>query len=279
MVSYDHRRHAGNAGDVWKHFIVCEAAGFLIELGTGADAACGGLNYAESHAGRPDYILRAPGEWQGGIGRVLPHLLEESSLRELSYFDILADLNSSKEGLVYPGSGRLAIELAKRMNARLWADLWDCDRDVVASWDCFLRGPKSGGLAGKVVIHMGEGFSGVLSRLKSSAAGLLFIDPPYVDSRDTVKAERLLKTARKLGWTVLWWYMTDLKTIPTLSGPGGLAELELQFDEAGLEGGGWEGSTVALAGSAGEAEGDEFERLLAHLERRRDMLIRILKSV
>jgi len=67
--------------------------------------------------------------------------------------------------------------------------------------------------------------------------------------------------------------------MPCHPGPGGVAELELQFDEAGLKGGVWRGSTVALAGPAGGAEGDELERLLAHLERRRDMLIRILKSV
>ncbi|HNY34810.1 MAG TPA: hypothetical protein PKK68_09165, partial [Methanothrix soehngenii] len=67
MGRYDHRNHAGNAGDVWKHFILLEAADWLLASG-------GSLAYAESHAGRPEYILNAPGEWQGGIGRVWPIL-------------------------------------------------------------------------------------------------------------------------------------------------------------------------------------------------------------
>ncbi len=83
MDRYDHRVHAGNAGDVWKHFLLLEAADCLLEPG-------GSLIYAESHAGRPEYVLRAPGDWEGGIGKIQPLL---PYLGNFSYFDILADLN------------------------------------------------------------------------------------------------------------------------------------------------------------------------------------------
>ncbi len=49
MGYYDHRRHAGNAGDVWKHFLLCEAAGFLIS--GGRHEIC-----ADSANGRPDSV-------------------------------------------------------------------------------------------------------------------------------------------------------------------------------------------------------------------------------
>ena len=32
MGHYDHRVHAGNAGDVWKHFLLLEAADCLLDI-------------------------------------------------------------------------------------------------------------------------------------------------------------------------------------------------------------------------------------------------------
>ena len=86
MRHYDHRGHAGNAGDVWKHFLLLEAASSLLI----PDSS---LVYAESHVGRPDYALHAPGDWVGGIGKcwpLLPHL------KNFYYFDILASFNPSR---------------------------------------------------------------------------------------------------------------------------------------------------------------------------------------
>jgi 23S rRNA (adenine2030-N6)-methyltransferase len=46
MGHYDHRVHAGNAGDVWKHFLLLEAANYLLD----SDSS---LVYAESHVDAP----------------------------------------------------------------------------------------------------------------------------------------------------------------------------------------------------------------------------------
>ena len=131
MHHYDHRVHAGNAGDVWKHFLLLEAADCLLD----PDSS---LVYAESHVGRPEYALRAPGDWEGGIGKIWPIL---PSLRNFCYFDILADLNPESQSsfparnrfrsrfldrfldrfqdpLLYPGSARLIYELAKRKGGK-----------------------------------------------------------------------------------------------------------------------------------------------------------------
>jgi len=280
MGHYDHRVHAGNAGDVWKHFLLLEAADCLLDPD-------GSLVYVESHVGRPEYALRAPGDWEGGIGKIWPL---PPSLSNFCYFDILADLNSESpysfpglepiskhvsgpvfRSLRYPGSARLIHELAKRRGVKLEADIWDNDPDVASSWEGFSQAAKSNESypPAKIVFHQGDGFAGALSRLCRSPAGLIFIDPPYIDPEDLRLARKLLQRARERGWIVLWWYMMDMKTAPD-----GLHTFELKFAEMGLEGGRWKGAVMAFAG----AKNKRFDNLLSHMHRRIETFIRILKS-
>ena len=281
MGHYDHRVHAGNAGDVWKHFLLLEAADCLLDID-------GSLVYAESHVGRPEYALRAPGDWEGGIGKIRPLL---PSLGNFCYFKILADLNPESTSLVpcrgpvfgslpvpisrpilYPGSACLIYELAKRKGTNLQADVWDNDSCVARSWESFtLRAAaKSAGQfpSPKIAFHQGDGFLGVLSSLHRSPPGLLFIDPPYLDPQDARLAEKLLQRARERGWIVLCWYMMDMKTRLE-----GLQTFELRFSEVGLEGGRMKGANVAFAG--GECE--RFDHLISHLHRQIEKFIRVLK--
>jgi 23S rRNA (adenine2030-N6)-methyltransferase len=264
MGRYDHRVHAGNAGDVWKHFLLLEAADCLLNPD-------GSLVYAESHVGRPEYALRAPGDWERGIGKIWPF---SHSLKNFCYFDILADLNSrpipgSHLGpLLYPGSSCLIYQLARRKRANLDGDVWDNDPDVARSWEDLAQEAKSTGSLSpaRIIFHQGDGFAGVQSLLGKSPPGLLFIDPPYIDPQDVRLAEKLLQRARELGWIVLWWYMTNNKIAPD-----GLQTFELQFAEVGLEGGRWNGSVVALAGENSE----HFDHLIGHMHRQIEKFIRI----
>ncbi|MCX6678941.1 MAG: hypothetical protein NTX42_01050 [Methanothrix sp.] len=281
MGHYDHRVHAGNAGDVWKHFLLLEAADCLLDID-------GSLVYAESHVGRPEYALRAPGDWEGGIGKIRPLL---PSLGNFCYFKILADLNQESSSFVpcrgpvfgsipvpisrpilYPGSACLIYELAKRKGTNLQADVWDNDSCVASSWESFTqaKAAKSAGsfLPAKIVFHQGDGFLGVLSYLHRSPPGLLFIDPAYLDPQDVGLAEKLLQRARERGWIVLCWYMMDMKTMLE-----GLPTFELRFSEVGLESGRWKGANVAFAG--GECE--RFDLLISHMHRQIDKFIRVLK--
>jgi 23S rRNA (adenine2030-N6)-methyltransferase len=271
MGHYNHRVHAGNAGDVWKHFLLLEAADCLLDPD-------GSLVYAESHVGRPEYALRAPGDWEGGIGKIWQHL---PSLKDFCFFDILADLNSQNqssvigseaisEPLLYPGSARLIYELANRKGAKLQADVWDIDPGVASSWEGFSKAAKSTEyFPAKIVFHQADGFAGVLSHLRRSREGLLFIDPPYIVPEDLRLAEVLLQRAKERGWIVLWWYMTDMMTAPCP-----LVTFELQFSKAGLDGGRWKGAVVAFAGP----ENERFEHLLGRMHRQKEKLIRMLKS-
>ncbi|MDD2754601.1 MAG: 23S rRNA (adenine(2030)-N(6))-methyltransferase RlmJ [Methanothrix sp.] len=267
MSRYDHRVHAGNAGDVWKHFLLLEAADHLLEPG-------GSLVYAESHVGHPHYSLKSSGDWEGGIGKVWPLL---PSLNDFCFFRILAELNIDRNGLLYPGSARLIYELVRRKSASLNAEIWDTDPDVSASWQKFFpcAAVSEPDHATMPMFHQEDGFHGVLSLLRRFSSGdlqtkLLFIDPPYIDSDDMRLAERLLTEAKVRGWIVLWWYMLEMKTAPK-----DLAAFELHFSEVGMDGGRWQGAAVAFAGPDCEA----FERLLGQIDRQIRNFIQILKSI
>jgi len=283
MNHYDHRMHAGNAGDVWKHFLLLEAADCLLDPDDS-------LVYAESHVGRPEYVLKASGDWEGGIGKIRPLL---PSLRNFCYFDILADLNLESPSFIpaikpvfgsgcisvptlrpmlYPGSARLIYELAKRKRAKLQADVWDNDPDVAISWESFTQAAAATSTesfpSAKIVLHQGDGFLGVHSCLCNSPPGLLLIDPAYIDPEDIRLAKKLLQKAKDMGWIVLWWHMMDL-----LTAPDGLQTFELRFSDAGLEGGRWKGAVVAFAGG----DDERFDRLISHMHRQIEKFIRIIK--
>ncbi len=235
MGHYDHRVHAGNAGDVWKHFLLLEAASCLLT----PDSS---LVYAESHVGRPEYSLKAHGDWEGGIGKIWPVL---PSLLNFSYFDILADLNP--HGLMcYPGSARMVWELARRKRARLKFEVWDIDAQVIAAWHEYPNHPEIPVFS----IHLGDGFSGVASLLNRRAPGLLLIDPPFLDPKDVNSAEELFDKARELGWTVLCWHMVDTidrEFLPESRFHDSFHEFSIQFARIGLDYSGAKGCAVAVA--------------------------------
>src|SRR5205823_2377701 len=62
-MDYAHARHAGNAGDVFKHVALIAALDALLE-------AAGRLHYFETHAGDGLYPLGSAGEWGTGVQRV-----------------------------------------------------------------------------------------------------------------------------------------------------------------------------------------------------------------
>jgi 23S rRNA (adenine2030-N6)-methyltransferase len=163
-MGYDHCRHAGNAGDVWKHLILAEVADRLLAAGVRV--------YVESHAGRPGYRLRPGGEWEGGIGRLWPI---PEGLAAHPYFQIMAALNPQALER-YPGSASIVLELARRRGFVLRVELWDTSPEVEAAW----RSRHGGGEGSQVQFHLGDGFSGAsrfIGRCRELA--LLLIDSPF----------------------------------------------------------------------------------------------------
>lgn len=241
---YDHRNHAGNAGDVWKHFILTEVAELLLWERTD-------LVYAESHVGRPEYSLQRQGEWRGGIGRCWEHL---PLLLDFQYFRILAEMNP--DGLqIYPGSAQLVLKAAASRIRDLQAEIWDVDPAVAPAWRGWAR----------VRLHIGDGFSGASSLLNKSLPGFLLIDPPYIHPRDSKLAAALFAQAERAGWIALWWQMMEDEHHLEDSGEC----FDLQFSETKMDGGRWRGATIALAGAD--------EDLLRHLRERTDGFLEVLK--
>jgi len=256
MRHYDHRVHAGNAGDVWKHFLLLEAADCLLT----PDSS---LVYAESHVGRPEYSLNAAGDWEGGIGKIWP---VPPSLLNFCYFDILNELNP--RGLMrYPGSARLVWELAKRKRSMLDIEVWDIDPDVAAAWSGY---PETTPLS----FHLGDGFSGVMSLLNEAIPGLLLIDPPFLDPGDVGAAEELFDRARELGWTVLCWHMVGTmdtngrEFLPESRFHESFHEFSIQFSQIGLDYCGAKGCAVAVNSPHGyiehrlEGRIEEFRKII-----------------
>jgi 23S rRNA (adenine2030-N6)-methyltransferase len=246
-MGYDHRRHAGNAGDVWKHLVLAEAADRFLAAGVRV--------YVESHAGRPEYQLLPGGEWEGGIGRIWP-VRDELAARP--YFQILADLNPHRLER-YPGSAAIVLELARRRGSALRAELWDTSPEVEGAW----RRNSGGGGGPEVQFHLGDGFSGA-SRLVEElrAPAFLLIDSPFVDEEDTGLVDQLMGRAAEAGWVVLSWHVL---------GPEAGArpdcnhrEFALRFEDAGLVCGPMEGAAMVLAW--GDRHGDQMKDLIEELK-------------
>jgi len=248
-MGYDHSRHAGNAGDLWKHLILAEVAGRLFEAGTIRV-------YVESHAGSPEYVLKPGGEWEDGIGRLWPH---REDLTRYLYFQILGDLNPA--GLErYPGSASIVLKIAKRRGINLLAELWDSSPEVEGAW----RFRHEDWSISSLHFHLGDGFSGageLTADLNEPA--LLLVDSPYIEKGDAALVEELISRSAAAGWVALSWQMLGLEKSPRPA--CNFREFALHFEEAGLVCGPWEGAAMILAWDEeafpGQVVDDLIERL------------------
>ena len=252
-MNYDHRVHAGNAGDVWKHFFLAEAAEFLLSRRNK-------LIYAESHVGYPEYLLKQNGEWQEGIGRFWERL---DDLLEFRYCKIIKSMNS-RALMRYPGSARIVMEVAKTAQSTLEAYLWDIDWKVAAAWR---DDPNQ--KSGRLNFCLGDGFDGVGSLINTKECALLLLDPPYLDRRDFSKAMDIVSLSEKKGWTILCWQMMDIEEIPVIN--PNIRQYPMEFAKVGMSRGRWGGANITLAGDEDlhnylSQQSEKFQRLLASPE-------------
>jgi 23S rRNA (adenine2030-N6)-methyltransferase len=196
-MDYAHARHAGNAGDVWKHVALGAA---LSEL-TRPDEP---LHYDETHAGDGVYPLGSAGEWGDGILRVFD--AREGLVGRYAGLVRAFSPSPASKPAVYPGSPALAARLLRPSDT---ATLYEIDaraagllRRTVASAEV----RESDGLDAHV--RETDGLDAEVS-----GRSLVLIDPPFTQKQEWTDAAR---TAARLAESasVLFWYPIKALTRP-----------------------------------------------------------------
>jgi 23S rRNA (adenine2030-N6)-methyltransferase len=186
-MNYHHSKHAGNAGDVWKHFCLLETVKSVVS-GTGFKKR----SYFESHCGIGRFELGFEEEWKKGIGIQKPI---PSELSTTDYFQIAFQQLAKRE---YLGSWRWVDTTGAFTNYFL------CDTNEKVIGAAKSNEDEAKGFHFAVV----DGFNR-LERLEPM--DFLFIDPPYVESSDWKRLQELLPTLLNRHKHFLIWY-------PLLSG-------------------------------------------------------------
>ncbi len=208
--AYDHRFHAGNVGDVWKH------AALLAWLSAWrADRRA----VIETHAGAGTYALGPTGEWTEGIGR----LLEGPSLPQTAAYLEQVRAAGARS---YPGSPALTRAALGPQDRLI---LHELAPEPLAS----LR--RAVGDDPRVEVRAGDGLAGLESALDAVADhdALVVVDPPYADRREwSLVPEALGRAlARHPRTRVLLWYPVKSHARPNAM----FAELEPHFAGTALE--------------------------------------------
>ena len=192
-MDYAHARHAGNAGDVFKHVALVAVLDELLR-----DPAP--LEYVETHAGDGLYPLGSNGEWGDGVQRLWTDPGTPYATPPLvgRYAQLVRGF--SKPGAarpeVYPGSPLIAKTLLRpgdRMR------LFEIDGQAAR----VLRRTVP-----DAEVRQEDG----LAQLAAPARALVLIDPPYTQKQEWTSAA--LAAARIPGVPLVLWYPIKALTRP-----------------------------------------------------------------
>ncbi|MFZ5533899.1 MAG: 23S rRNA (adenine(2030)-N(6))-methyltransferase RlmJ [Pseudomonadota bacterium] len=195
MRSYRHRFHAGNAADVFKHWVLM----LLLEHMVQKDKP---FRYIDTHAGAGRYQLRtdATAEWRGGIGCLWAAPSLPPSLERLR--NHVAQFNPAGRLEIYPGSPLWAQRLCRSQDEiRLceWhpTDFGTLSADLALARDERVRCFEADGLAGLKALLP-----------PPSRRALVMIDPPYErqDEYERVVAALEMALARFASGVYTLWY-------------------------------------------------------------------------
>lgn len=166
---YEHRFHAGNVGDVWKHVAL------LAWLSRARES--GPVRYVDTHAGAGSYVLGPTGEWTEGLGLLRAHASGAPA--------IVARYLALAAGAQYPGSPAFARAVLDRPSDE--HVLYELDPEVHAQLGDATRA------------------DGLAADLRGAHA---LIDPPYQDRREwELVPEAIVRAVRADPKTrILLWY-------------------------------------------------------------------------
>ena len=189
-MNYRHHFHAGNVADVFKHLVLVQV---LEALRLKETPFC----VIDTHAGCGRYRLKAPGEFEQGIGRLWPERADWPALQ--SYFDLLAPLNE-KNLTVYPGSPAIIQALMRPQDRALF---FERHPEEAAALRTALRGCRG------ITINEADAWATLAGLLPPREnRGLVFIDPPYEEPDEFTQVARALKAglARWRNGMFFIWY-------------------------------------------------------------------------
>jgi 23S rRNA (adenine2030-N6)-methyltransferase len=188
--SYDHRYHAGNHGDVWKH------VAWLAVLAAHKRER---LAILDTHGGRGEYTLPTRGgEWTAGVGRLFER--PPSGAGALDRY--LARLDPKD---TYPGSPALSLRAMGRSDTLV---VYESDPDTATS----LR--RALGREGRVRVIQGDGWQAPELDQRSEVRTVVLLDPPYVEKADWERVVTAAERAWRAGHEVVAWYPIKRWTRP-----------------------------------------------------------------
>lgn len=194
-MHYQHRFHAGNFADVFKHVLLC---GLLRALGR-KDAPWA---YVETHAGGGLYDLagdaaQRTAEFHDGIARL--YALADAPEPVAAYLEIVRTTNAHGPLRRYPGSPRFAAHYARASDRIVL-----CEREpaVAAALKAEL------GADPHVAIHQRDGYEAAALLPPREKRGLVLVDPPFErpDEFDAVAAFAARAMGRFANGVYAIWY-------------------------------------------------------------------------
>lgn len=193
-VHYQHRYHAGNFADVFKHVLLVE----LIDALNAKDAPwC----YFETHGGAGLYALddvaqQRSGEARGGIFR----LWDAPGAPPLQrYLELVRSFNDGGPLQRYPGSPLIALRLARARDRIVVCEKLPA---IAAELRALLSGEP------RAAVHVRDGYEAASLLPPRERRGLVLVDPPFERSDELEAIADFLAAAMKRyrNGTYAIWY-------------------------------------------------------------------------
>lgn len=211
MLAYRHAFHAGNPGDLLKHWVLSEALALLNQKEKPWCAF-------DTHAGAGVYALtqriggRLPEEWRDGVGRFWA-AQAEAPAAFATFRSILNAFNPDGTMTVYPGSPAIARFL---MRADLPDRLYCFERhptDGEALRQLFARDPR-------VSVTLVDGWQAAVKRMPPPVRrGIVFVDPSYEGAKDYGAVMPFVREVRRRfpqAVVMVWYPLLKRYEVPIL---------------------------------------------------------------
>lgn len=205
IMNYRHIYHAGNFADVFKHVVLIALLESLLRKDK---PYC----YLETHAGVGRYNLTTKEalktkEFVSGIKQILK-TDKRLPLEVQTYLDIIKKLNPENPLHYYPGSPLIAYNFLRADDRMVLAELHPEDASTLKQ-EFF--GNKN------VAVHQTDGYQTLKAFLPPKEnRGLVFIDPPYEDSKEIERMGQALQNAIKHwrnGMYAIWYPIKEKRLI------------------------------------------------------------------